>query len=165
MFDISAETVTIVKSVTISLTGDDVARLADALPALRELFDKAPLVTAGLSAAPLQPACDLLVQLDAIRNGYSHAATLGVSPAADPVAASTPPKKKQRSGPSPVLDLAQLQTLCDQNLPTAEIAARLGCHPTTVNKAIRNNGIRRTSRRRKRGQEPASPDPQSQDQD
>lgn len=139
MFDISAETVTIVKSVTIRLTGEQVEQLVDALPAARGFLEPDTL-----------PILDLLEQLNAIRNGHA-ADPVGATPRGRPA----PPKK--RSGPSPALDLAQLQELCDRDLPTAEIAAILGCHPTTVNKTIRDNGIRCARRRRRRA--PLDPQP------
>lgn len=84
MFDIEAQTKTIVESVTIHLSGDDVELLADALPALHSamhvLIDKAPLAPAAQATAPLKPVADLLEQLHAIRNGDGHAATLGIWP-------------------------------------------------------------------------------------
>lgn len=83
MFDISAETVTIVKSVTIRLTGEQVEQLVDALPAARGFLEPDTL-----------PILDLLEQLNAIRNGHA-ADPVGATPRGRPA----PPKKTERSLP------------------------------------------------------------------
>ncbi len=159
MFDIQAETVTIVKSVTITLTGGQVEQLVAGLPAIIDMLDSyydGTDLPPGIAA--LHPIEELLRDL----------AALG-QPAPDPSKRLDPPTDDQRKYGRRLADISSFW-IFDQHVThgrtVQDIAAELGCHRSTVDYRLRN--YRRDHPELEQAStdpQPAGPSSPAQDQD
>ena len=111
MFDIQTETITVVKSVTVTLDPEQVQRLVDGLPAARAIMD-----------ASMQPVLDLLEQLAALGGGLDL------------------PTDDQRKYGRRMTGVSSAW-IYDQHVKLGrtvrDIAGKLGCHRTTIDNRLR----------------------------